>query len=120
MDEHRASMAPPLNRYGTFSHGWREHVEYFPMRFVPEQRGFVSPYEEPSVAAVGTWFPISFFSLLLAIALGAAPLVCAGVAARWLLARAAAASRRLGLPLLLVLLAVLPVVAQSIYFRAAS
>lgn len=65
------AVSPPVNAYGTFSHGWREHVGFFP----PRHAGFVAPYEEPDVPLRGAWLAYATFGTILLLALLVLPLL---------------------------------------------
>ena len=59
------AVSPPVNAQGTFSHGWREHVGFFP----PRHGGFVAPFDEPGVPLHGAWLAYATFGTVLALAL---------------------------------------------------
>jgi arylsulfatase A-like enzyme len=71
LEQLASTMAPPVNLHGTFSHGWREHVGYFP----PRHGGHVRPYEEPDVPLRGAWLAYATLGTLLALALVVLPLL---------------------------------------------
>ena len=66
-------VSPPVNEFGTFSHGWREHVGFFP----PRHGGFIAPFEEPDVPLYGSWLAYTTFGTLLTTVLLLLPLICA-------------------------------------------
>jgi arylsulfatase A-like enzyme len=65
------AVSPPVNAHGTFSHGWREHVGFFP----PRHGGFIAPFDEPGVPLHGAWLAYGTFGTLLALALLLLPLL---------------------------------------------
>jgi hypothetical protein len=65
------AVSPPVNAHGTFSHGWREHVGFFP----PRHAGFVAPYEELGVPLRGAWVAYATFGTVLLLALLLLPML---------------------------------------------
>lgn len=65
------AVSPPVNAHGTFSHGWREHVGFFP----PRHAGFVAPYEELGVPLRGAWVAYATFGTVLLVALLLLPML---------------------------------------------
>ena len=67
----RLTVRPPVNAHGTFSHGWAEHVAFFPAR----HGGHVAPYDEPDVPLHGAWLAFATYGAVAAAAVLLLPLL---------------------------------------------